>query len=132
MFTSTSASPEAPLATVDVPAPYKIIGGGAAVSTGDGDILVSSYPTNFTAANADGSYAPTRWTAWSKWTRSAEAQRTAVTVYALAIADPENKYNVRVFSPPKGDAAEIPPPKASVSAQSHINRQGLAVDLLWL
>ncbi|MHB1206870.1 MAG: hypothetical protein ACYCZX_14970 [Rhodospirillaceae bacterium] len=85
IFTATGNAAQWPSARVVVDDGYKVISGGAQVNNtgGPGNILTASYPDS-----------PTSWAARSKdhiW-----ADPTTITVWAVAVADPTNLWDVRI------------------------------------
>ncbi|MDF1780163.1 MAG: hypothetical protein P1U67_02590 [Alcanivoracaceae bacterium] len=89
---------------------YKVLGGGAIVHTLDGDsFLTASYP------EVDpGETVPIGWTASSK--HIGEGTKARITAYAIAVLDPSDCWNVKMFnSAPSATAAH---PASSVSVGS--------------
>lgn len=91
-----------PTATVTVGPGCKILGGGAAVAagTGNGNLLTASYPADSFS-----------------WTVAAKDQRVAdprsVTAYVYAFSDPDDLYDVQVFTAVSG-VDPVPHPAATV------------------
>ena len=84
-FCQTGEQTHYPTAQVEVPANYKIIGGGAKVNwTGAGAFLTASYP--------DGSQ---RWVAAGK--DHDVSDPSSITTCALALFDPEDIWDVQIF-----------------------------------
>jgi hypothetical protein len=85
VFSRTGVSAQHPKAEITVPNGYKIIGGGAKVNwSGAGNLLTSSYPVS-----------KNKWAATSK--DHDHYSPATITVYAVAIQDPANEWEVRVF-----------------------------------
>lgn len=115
-FSSTGNPASHPVAEVEVPSEYKIIGGGARVNwTGSGNLLTSSYPATLQ-----------RWVATSKDHR--EKDPATITVWAVAIHDPADQWEVRVFQQTSTQANH---PSASVSVPSDYTMTGGGAQVHW-
>ncbi len=93
-FDNTSGSSNRPSVNVIVPEGYKIIGGGARVNySGAGCLITESYPNG------------------NSWITKAKdhlvGNSASITAYAIAIYDPNNQWDVRVFQN-TGSSANYP------------------------
>jgi hypothetical protein len=107
IFAAASIETEFPSAIVQVPDKYKILSGGAKVDLpggGAGDLLTASYPisTNQWAAKAKDSTQP---------------GTTILTAFALAVYDPYDWLDVRVYSQ-MSDKSQAPSASVGVSSVS--------------
>jgi hypothetical protein len=86
LFTATSGSVEHPSVDVTVPAPFKIIGGGAFDNwSGAGNLLTASFPSDARTWRAAG--------------KDHEVVSPApITAFALAISDPNDEWDVVIKS----------------------------------
>ncbi|MCB0425184.1 MAG: trypsin-like peptidase domain-containing protein [Mangrovimonas sp.] len=94
IFESTSGYSNRPSVKVVVPEGYKIIGGGAKVTyNGSGCLITESYPNG------------------SSWVAKAKdhlvGSNASITAYAIALYDPNNQWDVRVFQT-TGSTANYP------------------------
>jgi hypothetical protein len=86
IFSSTGGNEAHPRVEVDVPAGYKIIGGGALVNwAGGGNLLTASYPEN-----------ERKWVAMSKDHRVSDP--ATITGWAIALHDPDDEWEVTYVS----------------------------------
>jgi vibriolysin len=86
IFSSTGNRSAHPTARVTVPYEYKIVGGGARVNwRGAGNLLISSYPETINT-----------WVAMSKDHQTSSP--ATITVYAIAIYDPDDMWDVRIWT----------------------------------
>lgn len=100
-FENTSSSSNRPSVSVTVSDGYKIIGGGAKVNySGAGCLLTESYPNG------------TSWTVKAK--DHLVGNNASVTAYAIAIFDPNNQWDVRIF---QATGATANHPEASVKVE---------------
>ena len=77
-----------PTASVTVPAGYKLVSGGARDNwRGAGNMLTASYPSSDNTA----------WTAYGKDHEAGYGDPATITVYAVAIYDPDDIWEVKVF-----------------------------------
>lgn len=119
LFTSPPKSPKPhPSAEAVVDPGYKVIGGGALDSwSGAGNLLTASYPSD----NLD------KWIAAGK--DHEVASPAVITAYAIAIFDPNNEWEVRLFkSAPSGS---IPHPSAVVTIDSGYVMTGGGAKVTW-
>lgn len=101
VFEQTSGSSSHPSVEVVVPEGYKIIGGGARVGSNPvGNLIVESYPVS-----------TGKWRVKSK--DHGQSSQATITAYALAMYDPENRFDVQVFSQ-TGGAGHHPTAVATV------------------
>jgi hypothetical protein len=90
IFWNTSESPsERPESSVVIPDEYKLLSGGAFIpeqtSNGKGLLLTASFPES-----------DNRWRAMGK--DHVESDSTTLTVYAMALYDPDNIWEMKIFS----------------------------------
>ena len=103
-FCAASTLTEYPTATVEVPNGYKILSGGAKVACqAYGELLTSSYPIS-----------DNQWTAKAKYNHVPD--NATLTVYAVAVYDPYDWLDVKVFF--SNASASAPTPATSVSVDS--------------
>jgi len=100
MFPVESGVAAHPTAAATLPTGYKLIGGGALANwRGAGELLISSYPSN----NA--------WVAQSKDHVDAEVNGATITVWAIGLYDPQDRWDVKVTSAPvtynKSDRSKV-------------------------
>ena len=90
VFEETSPSKEPyPQYELLVPAGYKILGGGAKVNwEGAGSLLTASYPH----------FANGRWSWIAKSAQHIEWDQSTITVWAIALYDPNNQWDVQMFT----------------------------------
>jgi len=103
LFTSESSVASHPEATVEVPVGYKILGGGA-FAHGDpskGSLLTECFPLDLQ-----------HWRVKSK--DQIYPDPSSITGYALALYDPEDKYDVKIFNDTSAVAAH---PSISVTVE---------------
>lgn len=116
IFEETSDKSNMPSARVTIPKGYKIIGGGAKVnySNGAGCLLTESYP--------DG----------GSWVAKAKAHlvnfNATITAYALAIYDPNDQWDIRVF---QNTGPTSNTPEATVSVDEGYVLSGGGVKSNW-
>lgn len=116
IFSHTSGSAQHPRVKVDVPNDYKIIGGGAMVNwSGHGNLLTSMYPESLNT-----------WVASSK--DHTVASPATITGYAIAIHDPEDEWEVKVFSSTSSSSAH---PRASVNVPDTFVMTGGGARVHW-
>lgn len=117
-FSSSSLRPtHHPTATVVVPPGWKVVSGGADVAFGGaGQLLTKSYPT---AAGRG-------WIAQSKDHIRSDPGR--ITVYAIAMYDPNDEWEVRVFSK---FSARVAHPSETVSVANGYTLVGGGANVLW-
>lgn len=102
-FCNTGEQANHPTAEVEVPAAYKIVGGGAIINwTGAGSLLTASYPESLQ-----------KWVAAGK--DHGVASPSSITVCALALFDPDDVWDVRIFDA-TSDSASHPFAQVSVPA----------------
>ncbi len=93
IFSNTGPSGQHPRAEVEVPDGYKIVGGGARVNYQEpGNILTASYPETVR-----------KWVATSK--DHGVASPATITVWAVAVYDPSDAWEVQVFTSSSSSAA---------------------------
>jgi hypothetical protein len=104
VFSNSGSQASAASATVTVTPGYKILGGGASVSETPGflgNMLTASYPSSIYS-----------WTALSK--DQATPDPETVTVYVIAIYDPDDLWEVQIFSATSPEPG-APHPSATVT-----------------
>ena len=103
IFCAASTQTEYPTSIVEVPNGYKILSGGAkVVCQGDGELLTASYPIG-----------DNQWSAKAK--DAVVPDKAILTVYAVAVYDPYNWLDVKVFS---SVSTLVAHPTASISVDS--------------
>jgi vibriolysin len=115
VFTATSPVAEHPSIQVNVPAAYKILGGGAFDHwSGVGNMLTASYPQSLQT-----------WFVAGK--DHLEVSPASITAFALALYDPDNEWDV-VITQATSLAAEHPQAKVQVAAGHVLTGGGAFVD----
>lgn len=118
VFRSQTVGPyHHPRATVYVPKGYKVVSGGAIVTfSGAGQLLTKSYPQPGLDA----------WTVESK--DHLRSDRGTITAVAVALHDPDDSWDVRIFS---RFSARAPHPHSSVSVAPGYTLVGGGANVLW-
>jgi hypothetical protein len=116
IFSKTSEIASHPKIELIVPDGYKIVGGGARANwSGSGSLLTTSYPENIR-----------KWIANSK--DHAKRSPASITAYAIAIYDPDNEWDVQIFSK-MSDPDNIP--TISVEVPSDFLLTGGGAKVIW-
>ena len=116
IFENTGLVASQPTTSVEVPEGYKIVGGGARVNV-DGvvNLLTSSYPATV-----------------RKWVADAKDHRyeseASITAYAVAIHDPQDRWDVEIFSK---TSAEADHPISSVTVPKAYRMTGGGARVHW-
>lgn len=107
VFHHTSDAASHPVARVQLPAGYKVLGGGAHVESGAGwgNLLTASYPDSIFS-----------WVASSKDQDQADPRQ--VTAWAYGFYDPSDQYEVQIFSATSGNGEPSASPTATAAPQA--------------
>src|ERR1051326_451526 len=118
LFTATSGVTPHPSVDLTVPAPFKIIGGGAIDNwSGYGNLLTAAYPKNLQT-----------WSAAGK--DHEESSPASITAFALAINDSANEWDVVIRSetsdpaPHPSVVATLPPGYVMTGGGAFVNWHG--------
>jgi hypothetical protein len=115
LFVATSGQAAHPSVTVDIPAQFKIIGGGAIDNwSGEGNLLTASHPRSLTS-----------WFAAGK--DHEKSSPAAITAFAIAINDPQDEWEVIITSE-TSDPAPHPEAVAFLPADYTLTGGGAFVD----
>ena len=120
IFAAASTEAEFPSAIVKVPDKYKILSGGAKVDLpggGGGDLLTASYPIS-----------TNQWTATAK--DCVQAGTAIVTAFALAVYDPYDWLDVKVYSR-MSDKSQAPSASVGVPPDSDYALTGGGAQTIW-
>ncbi|MCG8379087.1 MAG: cell envelope integrity protein TolA [Proteobacteria bacterium] len=116
VFSHTGEKEQHPTASVRVPSEYKILGGGAENHwKGAGNLLTSSYPKDAQTWYASGK-------------DHSHVSPSTITVWAIALHDPDNDWDVRIFNQ-TGQTAQHP--NASITIPSSFVMTGGGAKVNW-